>query len=69
MKLALRLATPTYCDRDENSLKIEFCTGTVTVNIARITAGKPAVTESQICKNPAVITVTTSRGGGPGVHP
>jgi len=30
------------------------------VNIAQITVGKPAVTESQICKNPAVMTVTGS---------
>jgi len=31
-------------------------------NMPRITAGKPAVTESQICKkkNPAVMTVTES---------
>ena len=35
-----------------SDLYIEFCTRTVTVNIPRITAGKPAVTESQICKNP-----------------
>jgi len=42
---------------------LEFCTGTVTVNIPRITAEKPAVTESQICKNPAVTTVTGSNVG------